>query len=75
MADLNDLNMQYVDSNEDGNEEITGGAILECSYSWSKEQLDKWLPDYDFDMIESVKNWLEDDAQIAEGQYLKVWLD
>ena len=75
MANLNNLNMQYVGVNVDGNEEIEGGAILECSQTWTTAQLKQWLSGYDFDMIESVKNWLEDDAQIAEGCYLKVWTD
>ena len=73
MATLNDLNMQYVSA--ESNEEIEGGAVLECSRSWSKEQLENWLPDFDFDMIETVKAWLESDAHIAEGMYLKAWID
>ena len=78
MATLNDLNIQYVNVVEDeaiANEEIEGGAILKCSKSWTIAQLQDWLPAYDFDMIESVKTWLADDAQIAEGQSLKVWVD
>ena len=75
MVNLNDLNMQYVDINEDGNEIIKGGAILKCSFSWSKDKLTEWLPTYNFEMIESIKGWLENEAQIAEGQYLKVWVD
>jgi len=74
MATLNDLNMQYVDDNEH-NEEIEGGAILVCSRSWSVSQLMDWLPSYDIDMIEAVKDWLANDAEISEGQYLKVWVD
>ena len=73
MATLEDLNMKYVSA--ESNEEINGGAVLECSRSWTKEQLKEWLPDFDFDMIEYVKLWLESDAHIAEGIYLKVWID
>lgn len=78
MATLNDLNMQYinvVENEASANEEIEGGAILKCSKSWTIAQLQDWLKSYDFEMLESVKNWLSDDAQIAEGQYLKVWVD
>jgi len=73
MATLNDLNMQYV--NAIANEEIDGGAILECSRTWSIEKITQWLPNYDYDMLWSVEKWLSDDAQIAEGQYLKVWIN
>lgn len=78
MATLNDLNMEYVSVEEDeasANEEIEGGAILKCSRSWSASQLQDWLPAYDFDMIQSVKKWIEDNSAIAEGIYLKVWVD
>lgn len=75
MKTLNNLNMKYVNKNEDGNEIIEGGAILKCDYNWEKEELINWLPDYDFDMIESVNIWLKNPAEIAEGQYLKVWVD
>jgi len=73
MATLEDLNMQYVSA--ESNEEIEGGAILVCSRSWTIVQLEKWLPDFDFYMIEEVKAWLESDAHIAEDMYLKVWVD
>lgn len=73
MKTLNDLNMQYVDADE--NEQIEGGAILQCSKLWTKEKLQEWLPDYDFDMIQTVQQWLSDNAYIAEGLYFKVWLD
>lgn len=65
--------MKYV--SETDNEEITNGAILNCSRSWTKEQLESWLPDFDFDMIGEVKMWLENDACIAEGLSLKIWID
>lgn len=73
MATLEDLNMTYVSA--ESNEEIKRGAVLECSRSWTKEQLKNWLPDFDIHMIKSVKEWLESDAHIAEGMYLKVWID
>lgn len=75
MKTLNDLNMKYVEGSEDRNEVIKGGAILKCATHWEREQLMEWLPDYDFDMIESVNDWLKNPAEIAEGGYLKVWLD
>ena len=73
MATLNDLNMQYISAED--NEEIEGGAILECSRTWTIEQLQNWLPNFDFDMIETIKDWLADNACIAEGLFLKVWID
>ena len=69
---LENLNMQYVASNE-YNEQIENGAILECSKSWTINSLQTWLPDCDFDTLESVKNWLSGESYIAEGMYLKVW--
>lgn len=71
---LDDLNMKYV-AKQDFNEEIDGGAILECARSWTNEQLRDWLPQYDSDMIDSVQGWLNNESEIAEGQYLKVWVD
>ena len=73
MKTLNDLNMKYVCGTD--NEEITGGAILNCSRFWTKEQLKNWLPDFDQSMIGEVKMWLENDACIAEGLSLKIWID
>ena len=73
MVTLEDLNMTYVSA--ESNEEIEGGAILECSRSWTKEQLENWLSGFDFDMIECVQDWLKSAAHIADGMYLKVWVD
>ena len=70
---LSDLNMRYM--SHEGNEEIDRGAILECSSTWTLEQLDKWLTDYAYDMLESVRKWLSDSSQISEGSYLAVWWD
>ena len=76
MITILDLNMRYVDVNKDGNEEMSGGAILKCSFSWTNERLISWLPDsFDFEMIETVKQWLCNQAEISEGQFLKVWVD
>ena len=75
MNTLNDLNMKYVDVNNWGNEEKIGGAILHCSRAWSVGSLQGWLPLYDSDMLEAVRHWLADESQIAEGQYLEVWVD
>ena len=74
MKTLEDLNIIYVYDREI-NEEINGGAILKCSYDWTRDQLNVWLPEYDFDMIDTVKKWLADDCQIAEEGWLKVWVD
>lgn len=65
--------MQYVSAEE--NETIEGGAILHCSHSWSIDQLSGWLDGYDYDMLTMVKKWLACDAHIAEGMFLKVWVD
>ena len=70
---LSDLNMKYM--NHDGNEEIDRGAILECSSTWTLNQLSRWLTDYDQEMLESVKQWLSDESQISEVGYLAVWWD
>ena len=75
MTILENLNMKFVNANDEGNEEIDGGAILRCSNSWTVEKLGEWLADYDFEMLEAVKDWLSDPSQIAEGQFLKVWVD
>lgn len=69
---LDNLNMCYVQA--DCNEDTPTGAILKCSHSWTIPQLSGWLPDYDYDMLESVKDWLANDAEIAEGGYLEVWV-
>jgi hypothetical protein len=74
MKTLNDLNMKYVDVNPFGNEEIEGGAVLKCSHAWPMSLLEL-LPSYDLDMLETVQGWLANEAMIAEGQYLKVWVD
>ena len=75
MKTLNDLNMKYVDVNELGNEDFEGGAVLKCMQVWSVVNLRAWLPSYDFDMLEAVQGWLANEAMIAEGQYLEVWVD
>lgn len=70
---LDSLNMTYVVA--DCNEDFDGVAVLECSNSWTMDQLTSWLPMYDFDMLKSVKSWLGSTPHIAEGAYLKVWID
>lgn len=39
MTTLNDLNMRYI--NAENNDFIDGGAILECSRSWNKRVVRK----------------------------------
>ena len=74
---LDNLNMRYINVDEDGsssNEETETGAILKCSRSWTVAQLQDYLAGYDYDMLQSVKQWLANDAEIAEGGYLEVWI-
>lgn len=70
---INNLNMRYVFSTE--NEQFENGAVLHCSKSWTIAELVKWLPDFDLDMLESVKEWLGNDHVIAEGGSAKIWCD
>lgn len=72
MASLDILNMEYVGSSE--NERTENGAILECSKEWTISSLQDWLPAYDFDMLISVKWWLEDDSEISKNGYAKLWI-
>lgn len=69
---LDNLNMRYIVA--DSNEETETGAILKCSHSWTISQLQDYLAGYDFDMLQSVKDWLANDSEIAEGGYLEVWI-
>ena len=72
---LCDLNMKYVRQESNQNEEIDRGAILKCGSSWAPDSLSKWLPDYDFEMLETVKCWLNSQSYIDQGSYLAVWWD
>ena len=69
---LDSLNMKYVSA--DQNDYFDGGAILECGH-WDKDQLESYLSGYDLDMIEAVQDWVSGEAYIAEGLYLKVWVE
>lgn len=74
---LDNLNMRYINLGGEGcssNEETDTGAILKCSHSWTILQLQPYLSGYDYDMLESVKDWLANDSEIAEGGYLEVWI-
>lgn len=73
MITLDDINMKYVTA--DMNEELYNGAVLECSVSWPLAELHDWLPELDIDSLDTVQDWLYSEPHIAEGMYLKVWVD
>jgi len=50
-------------------------AILHCNKTWTIDTLREWLPGFSYDALETVKMWLDNDAEIAAGNCLKIWID
>ena len=49
-------------------------AVIHCHYNWTFEELKAWLPGFTDKSIKEVLNWLHEDAYIAEGLSVRIWV-
>ena len=77
MTTLNELNMQFRSDLTDYDYQEWDGslAIIPCRLTWTKNQIEEWTGDLDFDSVETVLQWAKDAGMVSCGGCVKIWKD